>query len=141
VNASGTLNLNNNSISIGALSGAGNVTLGTGTLTFGNASNTTFSGVYRTTITDDYGVQWLVAVASYATIWTAYGTVDELMEYGTEGWHGNTRIDSGVAGSYPYLHLDADRTGYIMAGYQSDFYTSIVRVFEITYEFSTSYIG
>jgi filamentous hemagglutinin family protein len=45
VNSGAFLNLNNNSNIISSLTGAGNVTLGSGTLTTGNSSNTTYSGV------------------------------------------------------------------------------------------------
>ena len=45
VGASGTLDLNNYGPTIGSLSGAGAVTLGSGTLTAGNGSDTTYSGV------------------------------------------------------------------------------------------------
>ncbi|MEI6084907.1 MAG: autotransporter-associated beta strand repeat-containing protein [Verrucomicrobiota bacterium] len=45
VTVTGTLNLNNNNETIGALSGSGNVTLGSGVLTVGDATSTSFSGV------------------------------------------------------------------------------------------------
>lgn len=44
IGASGTLNLNNFSETIGILSGAGNVTLGTGTLTVNSSASNTYSG-------------------------------------------------------------------------------------------------
>ena len=45
VNAGGTFNLNNFAETIGSLSGAGSVTLGTATLTTGDATSTIFSGL------------------------------------------------------------------------------------------------
>ena len=45
VNVVGILDLNGNSDTVGALSGAGDITLGAGTLKIGDTANTTFSGV------------------------------------------------------------------------------------------------
>ena len=108
VNATGTLDLNENGDSIGPLTGSGNVTLGTtgsGSLTFGDSSSFTFSGTISGSgacnKTGTGTVIWTAKNLTTGTFVVANGELD--LQYGGSGagWTSALQIGfgTGAAGS------------------------------------------